>query len=189
MPKLIVFNNITVDGYFTDANGDMSWAYRAGDDPEWNAFVSENAKGGGRLLLGRITYEMMASYWPTPLAAETSPSVAEGMNRMPKVVFSRTLDTASWSNTRVAKDAVAEVLTMKTDSGEDMAILGSGSIVAELAPEGLIDEFQFVVNPVVLGAGRTMFDGIADGLSLTLTKSRAFRNGNVLLCYEPAKRA
>lgn len=185
MPKLIVFNNVSLDGYFTDANSDMSWAYQGSDDPEWLEFVAGNASGSGRLLFGRITYEMMAGYWPTPAAMESNPAVAEGMNRMPKVVFSRTLREPSWSNTRVAKDAVTDVRAMKRDSGADMAILGSGSIVAQLAAEGLIDEFQVVVNPVVLGAGRTMFEGSGKNLPLTLTKSRAFRNGKVLLCYEP----
>ena len=113
------------------------------------------------------------------------PTVAEGMNRMPKVVFSRTLDQASWNNTKLVKgDMVAKIREMKKESGEGMAILGSGSIVSQLAGQDLIDEYQFVVNPVVLGEGRTMFDGV-EKLNLKLTKTRAFGNGNVLLCYEP----
>ena len=75
---------------------------------------------------------------------------------------------------------------MKAEPGGDMAILGSGSIVAQLAPKGVIDEYQIVVNPVVLGNGRTMFDGITENLSLHLTRTRTFGNGNVLLCYVPA---
>ena len=138
MQKLIAFNHVTLDGYFADKNGDMRWAHKK--DEEWNAFVAENAKGGGTLLFGRITYELMTSYWPTPLAAKP---------------------------------------------GEGMAILGSGSIVSQLAQEGLIDEYQIVVNPVVLGKGRTMFDGIKETLTLKLTRTRAFGNGNVLLCYQP----
>lgn len=184
MRKLIVFNSVTMDGYFTARNGDMSWAHN--DDPEWNAFVSENAKGGGTLVFGRITYEMMASFWPTPMAIEKFPAVAEGMNNLPKVVFSRTLKNASWKNTKLVKgDLAAEIRKMKKEPGKDMVILGSGSIVSQLAPEGLIDEYQVVVNPVVLGAGRTMFDGMKKKLSLKRTKSRTFGNGNVLLCYEP----
>jgi dihydrofolate reductase len=114
------------------------------------------------------------------------PVVAEGMNNMPKVVFSRTLDHVSWNNTTLVKgDLAAEIRRMKQEPGEGMAILGSGRIVSQLAREGLIDEYQFVVNPVVLGAGRTMFDGVKEKLSLKLTKTRAFGNGNVLLCHEP----
>ena len=137
-------------------------------------------------MFGRITYELMTRYWPTPLAMEHDPIVAERMNNLTKVVFSRTLDKASWNNTKLVKgDLVAEVRRMKKEPGEGMAILGSGSIVSQLAREGLVDEYQIVMNPVVLGKGRTMFDGIKEKLSLKLTKSRAFGNGNVFLCYEP----
>src|SRR5260221_4800620 len=97
MRKLIVFNQVTLDGYVADTSGDMSWAHK--QDPEGTAFVADNAGGGGVLLFGRVTYEMMASYWPTPQAMKALPAVAEGMNRLPKVVFSRTLDKVSWRNT------------------------------------------------------------------------------------------
>jgi dihydrofolate reductase len=184
MRRLIVFNNISLDGYFTGANNDFSWAYAGSDDPEFTAFTAGNAKGGGELLFGRVTYEMMASYWPTPAAMRDNPAVAEGMNAASKVVFSRTMNKASWSNTRVVKgDIAAEVRKMKQQSGPGMAILGSGSIVAQLAPAGVIDEYQVVVNPVVLGRGRTMFDGAS--LNLKLVSTRAFRNGKVYLCYQP----
>jgi dihydrofolate reductase len=185
MRRLIVFNHISLDGYFVDKNNDMSWAKADHQDEEWNAFVSENASGGGVLVFGRITYQLMASFWPTPFAIESMPVVAKGMNSMPKVVFSRTLDQASWSNTKLVKgDMAAEIRKMKKEPGEGMVILGSGSIVSQLTQEGLIDEYQVVVNPVVLGQGRTMFDGVKDKLSLKLAKSRTFGNGNVFLCYE-----
>ena len=186
MPRLVVFESVTLDGYFTGENGDLSWSHREGNDPEWDEFVAGNASGGGQLLFGRKTYELMASFWPTPQAAKSFPEVAEGMNRMPKTVFSRTLEKASWSNTRLVKGGLAEeVGKMKKAPGEDIAILGSGSIVSQLAPERLIDEFQIVVNPVVLGKGRTVFEGIQKKLDLKRTKERVFRNGNVLMCYEP----
>lgn len=186
MRKLVVFNSVSLDGYFVDMNGDMSWAKNAIPDAEWDAFVAGNAKGGGMLLFGRATYEFMAGYWPTSFAMENDPIVAAGMNALPKVVFSRTLDQASWNNTRLVKGAMAaEVRRMKAEPGPDMAILGSGSIVSQLAQAGLIDEYQIVVIPVVLGKGRTMFDGVKEKLTLKLTKSRTFANGNVLLCYEP----
>jgi len=93
MPNLHVFENVTLDGYFTGEDGDLSWAHaRGGDDPEWNDFIAGNASGGGTLLLGRKTYEMMKAYWPTPQARREAPEVAAGMNRMKKVVVSRTLD-------------------------------------------------------------------------------------------------
>jgi len=188
MRKLVVFNHVSLDGYFVDVNGDMSWAKADHQDEEWNAFVADNASGGGVLVFGRITYELMAGFWPTPFAIENMPIVAEGMNSMPKVVFSRTLDQASWNNSKLVKgDMVAEIRKMKKEPGEGMAILGSGNIVSQLAQEGLIDEYQIVVNPVVLGKGRTMFDGIKEKLNLKLTKTRTFGNGNVVLWYEPMR--
>lgn len=186
MRKLVAFMQVTLDGHFAGTNGDIGWAHKANTDAEWSAFVAENATAGGQLMFGRLTYEMMASYWPTPLAIESDPIVAERMNNLPKVVFSRTLDKASWNNTKLVKgDLAGAVRKMKQEPGKQMAILGSGSIVSQLAQERMIDEYQLVVNPVVLGKGRTMFDGIKQQLTLKPTKTRTFGNGSVLLCYEP----
>jgi dihydrofolate reductase len=184
MRRVVVFNTVTLDGFFVDSKGDMSWAHK--NDAEWNAFVSENASGNGMLLFGRITYELMASYWPTPMALQHFPVVAKGMNEMPKAVFSRTLDKVSWSNTKLVKgDLAAEVRSMKKEPGPDMVILGSGSIISKLTQHHLIDEYQIVLSPTALGKGRTMFDGLREKLNLKLSKTRAFGNGNVFLSYEP----
>lgn len=184
MRKLIVFNQLSLDGFIADGNGDMSWAHKDRNDQEWNSFVAGNAKGGGELLFGRITYDQMASFWPTPMALQIFPEVAEGMNKLPKVVFSRTLKKATWNNTRLVGGNIAEeVRLMKNGPGMDMVILGSGSIVSQLAAEDLVDEYQCVVNPIVLGAGTSMFGGVKHRISLTLSSSRTFGNGNVLLCY------
>ena len=164
----------------------MSWAHSGREDAEFNAFVAQNASGGGQLLLGRITYELMASYWPTPNAIKNDPIVAEGMNRMRKIVFSRTLENPSWSNTKAVKgDIAAEVRKMKNESGPGMAILGSGSIVSQLTAEGLIDEYQIIMNPIILGKGRTMFEGINEKVNLRPTTTRTFANGKIFLSYEP----
>jgi dihydrofolate reductase len=164
---LTVFDQISLDGYFTDAKGDISWAHR--NDAEWNSFVAENASGGGELVFGRITYEMMLSYWPTPAAMKDNPIVAQRMNEGPKVVFSRSLEKASWNNTKLIKGNLAgEIQKLKENSGHDLVILGSGSIVAQLAPTGLIDEYQLVVNPIILGKGRTLFDGVKERLHAAL---------------------
>ena len=189
MAKILVFNSVSLDGYFTDENNDMSWAHKDPNDAEWNAFVGENASGGvsggGAILLGRITYEMMASFWPTPAAMEMMPVVAKSMNDMTKIVFSRSMKKASWSNTKLVKgDLVAEVRKLKK-SDKDMVILGSGTIVSQLTQARLIDEYQVVVVPVVLGKGRTMFEGVKDRLTLKRTNTRNFGNGNVVLSYEP----
>jgi dihydrofolate reductase len=183
MRRIIVFNQITLDGYFTDNNGDMSWAHK--NDPEWNAFVEDNARTGGALLFGRVTYEMMASFWPTPAAKQAFPAVAEEMNRTPKIVISKTLDEATWSNTTIIKD-IATIAALKKDPGPDIVILGSGTIVAQLAGQGWIDEYQLVVNPLVLGTGRTLFEDVRNKVTLKLKSTRSFTNGNVLLSYVPA---
>jgi len=186
MRKLIVFNSVSLDGYFTDANADMSFAHNDNPDAEWDTFVANNASGEGTLLFGRVTYELMAGFWPTPLAAKQMPVVAERMNNLSKVVFSRTLDKVSWRNTKLVKDdLIGEIQKMKKGTGEDMVILGSGSIVSQLTHHGLIDEYQIVLIPVALGKGRTLFENVTPRVSLRLIKTRAFTNGNALLCYEP----
>lgn len=186
MRRLIVFNQVSLDGYFVDARGDMSWAHTDTKDAQWQAFVERNARGNALLLFGRITYELMASFWPTPFAAESNPVIAERMNGLRKVVFSRTLDQASWNNTKLVKgNLAAEIRKLKKQIGPAMVIMGSGTIVSQLTQEGLIDEYQVVMIPIVLGQGRTMFEGVKKKLPLKLTKTRTFDNGNVWLCYEP----
>jgi dihydrofolate reductase len=182
MARLSVFNSVSLDGYFTDKNADMSWAHRT--DPEWTAFAAENASGNSVLLFGRVTYDMMAGYWPTAQARKDNPEVANAMNDKSKIVFSTTIETPSWQNTRVIKgDIAAEVRALKAEPGPDMVILGSGTIVSQLAAEGMVDEFQLVVTPIVLGKGRTLFDGNPP-MDLKLNNTRRFRNGNVVLWYE-----
>ena len=130
----------------------------------------------------------MKSYWPTPQAQKNAPEVAKQMNSLPKIVFSRTLQKPDWNNTRVLKgDLAAEVRKLKQAPGPDMVLMGSGSIVSQLALAGVIDEYQLVLYPVVIGTGRTLFEGLDKRLRMELTKTRSFRNGNVLLCYEPGQ--
>ena len=186
MRTLSVFNHVSVDGYFVDAAGDMGWAHKS--DPEWDAFASNNASGGGVLMFGRVTYDMMASFWPTPMAAQMLPVVAERMNTAAKIVFSKTMTKAAWTNTEViGGDIVAAVRELKQTEGPDIVILGSGSIVAQLTQARLIDGYQLVINPIVLGAGRTLFAGVRDKLPLQLVSSRQFHNGNVVLTYQLGK--
>jgi dihydrofolate reductase len=185
MRNVHVFDNVSLDGFFTDANSDMSWAHK--HDEEWSAFASGNASGEAELLFGRVTYEMMAAFWPTPQAAQTLPAVAAGMNRAHKIVFSRTLETVQWQNTTLLKgDLVAEVTRLKRQPGADLVILGSGSLVSQLTEARLIDQYQIAVNPIVLGRGRTLFETVATRLPLTLRKTQSFANGNVVLWYERA---
>jgi len=186
--SLSVFNQVSLDGYFKVPDGDVSWTHTQDDDAEFNDFVADNAAGGGALLFGRKTYELMEAFWPTPAAAQQFPSVAKHMNATPKVVFSRTLPKSSWNATRIVKDdMLGAVRQLKADDGKPMAILGSGSIVTQLARANLIDEYQFLILPIVLGAGKGMFDGLDKRFGLQLTKTRTFRNGKVFLAYEPRR--
>lgn len=181
-----MFNHITIDGFFTDPNGDMSFAHRhdAANDPEWQAFTNENAGGGGALVFGRVTYDMMVRYWPTEQAKQAMPKVASKMNDAPKIVFSKSMKDATWNNTTLIHDDPAMAMKkLKSEPGTDMVILGSGTIVSQLAAAGLIDTYSFIVDPVVLGKGRTLFNGVTSTFTLKQTGSRTFKNGNVLLTY------
>jgi dihydrofolate reductase len=109
------------------------------------------------------------------------------MNERPKIVVSHSIDKPDWNNTiRVQGDLPAAVRRLKQEPGDDVCILGSGSLVAQLAPHGLIDSYQMVVSPIVLGQGKTLFEGMKDRLNLKLTSTRAFHNGNAVLSYQPA---
>jgi dihydrofolate reductase len=185
MRKLMVFNSMSLDGFIASGTGDMSWAHK--QDEEWNSFVTANASGKAVLVFGRKTYDMMAGYWPTPMASQNSPAVAKRMNELHKMVFSRTMEKAWWQNTTLVKgDLVDNVKRLKEQAGADMVILGSASIVAQLTDARLIDEYQIAMCPIMLGGGKSMFYGIKQNLSLKLNGSRSFQNGNVFLTYQPA---
>ena len=183
--RLGMFNNVSLDGYFTDADGDMSFAKPEREDAEHADFTRNSARGGSVLVFGRVTYEMMAGFWPTDMAKQMMPEVAKTMNESPKLVFSRTLGPADWSNTTLLSgDPATEIARLKTESGPDMTVLGSGRIAAQLAQAGLFDEIGLMVIPVVLGKGRTLFEGVTGRPRLKLKSAKPFRNGSVYLTYD-----
>jgi dihydrofolate reductase len=187
MGNLSVFNFMTLNGYFKGQNEDTSWHQHG--NPEEGEFAAEGAQSDSIILFGRKTYEMMASFWPTETALKSMPEIAEGMNKSEKIVFSRTLKSADWKNTRIVRDnIVEEVKKLKATSKKDITILGSGSILTQLADAGLMDLFQFMVDPIALGGGTPIFNGIANKLDLKLTTTRAFKSGAVLLSYESVKK-
>ena len=181
MGKLGAFNFVTLNGYFKGPKEDISWHKHGAEESE---YAAEGSKSGSTLLFGRVTYEMMASYWPTPDAFKNMPDVAAGMNSSDKIVFSRTLKNAGWSNTRLVKDKMVEEVKKLKKAGKDMTLLGSGSIITQLAEHGLIDEYQIMVDPIALGEGTPLFKGIQHRLDLKLTNTKIFKSGVVLLCYE-----
>ena len=138
------------------------------------------------MLFGRKTYDMMKSFWPTLAAAQVMPEVAKRMNSAQKIVFSRTLNEATWENTRVINgDIVATAQQLKHESGPDLLLMGSGEIISQLTAANLIDQYQIVTVPVIIGAGRTMFEGVAEKLELERVDSRSFSNGNIVNTYRP----
>lgn len=180
MRKLRVFESISIEGYFTDTNGDMSWAHAGREDTEFADWVSGNASSGGELLFGRKTYQMMEGFWPTPIAAQQMPNVAKGMNSARKYVASKTIEP-TWNNTDLLSgELIKAVRDLKSSDGPDITVLGSGSVAAQLGEAHLVDEYQFVIIPVALGSGRTVF---TKGCKLRLLEQRAFRSGNVVVTY------
>lgn len=185
MRTLTVFESLTLNGFFAGPNGDLDWAYARNNDPEFDAFVQDNASSAGTLLFGRTTYEMMSSWWPSEMAAAQNPEVAAGMNAAEKIVFSSTLKKAEWTGTLLVKDDPAEyVRNLKKTKGKNLVVLGSGKLVAGLAEAGLIDTCQFVYKPVVLGAGCTLFAGVKTPLGFRIASTRAFRDGNLVVNLE-----
>jgi len=190
MRKIVVFENVSLDGYFTGPNGETDWfAAQPGNQKESDEFAVDSIKSTDTLLFGRVTYELMASFWQTKDAIKNAPLLAERMNNLPKIVFSRMLDGAEWQNARLVKDNIEEEMKkMKSHPGKNMAILGSGSIVSYFAQHGLIDEISLMVNPVILGGGRSLFQGVKERLRLKLLGARTFEvPGNVLLHYQLIK--
>jgi dihydrofolate reductase len=184
MRKILAFLVVTVDGYYEGPDQEFDWPVV---DEEFNAFGLEQLEEIDTLLFGRVTYEGMAAYWPTPAAKEDDPRVAAKMNSLPKVVVSRTLDNAEWGSTRIVKDDVAEELTkLKQQPGKDIAVFGSSDLTVSLLRMGLVDELRIMVHPVVLGAGRSLFRTATERISLKLVSTRTFRSGSVMLCYQPA---
>ena len=182
MKRLFSFNMITLDGFFEgSAKWDLSWH---NVDHEFNDFAVAQLHEIDTLLFGRVTYQGMASYWSSAGAVKDDPIVAGLMNQIPKIVFSKTLNQADWNNTRLVKDHIADkVSQLKKQSGKDLAIFGSANLMSELTRMDLIDEHRVMVNPVILGVGTPLFH-TKEKLKLKLLKTRAFANGNVLLCYE-----
>ena len=184
MRKILAFLVVTVDGYYEGPNGEFDWPVV---DEEFNEFGLRQLEEVDTLLFGRVTYEGMAAYWPTPAAEQDDPRVAARMNTLSKLVVSRTLDRADWANTRIVKDDVAAELTrLKQQPGKDIAVFGSSDLVVSLLGMGLVDELRIMVHPVVLGAGRSLFRTAPERMQLRLAEARPFRSGSVLLTYRPA---
>lgn len=184
MRRVIVSNLITLDGCLAAPDGDLSW-FKVG--PEFFRYVHGMLPEVGGLLFGRVTYAMMAQYWPSATAEKgDDPVIARLMNELPKWVFSRSLKEVSWGDygtVRLSADPVAKVRELKAQPGKDLMIFGSGGLVSTLAPVGLIDEYRFIVNPTVLGRGIPMFRGFETRLPLKLSSTQVYDADVVMLTY------
>jgi dihydrofolate reductase len=181
MRKLIMWNMVTLDGFFEGAQPWDIDFHNAGWGDELQQFSNEQMSSADLLLFGRKTYEGMAQYWSTA-KGET----AEHMNGIPKVVFSRTLASADWANTRlVSTDAADEVARLKQQPGKDILVFGSAELCASLTRAGLLDEYRLGLNPIALGQGNPLFKPAAGELKMRLLEARPLKTGCVLLFYAP----
>lgn len=184
MRKLILFNHISLDGFFAGLHEEIDWT-RA--DEEHHRYAMEQIQASDLLVFGRYTYQLMANFWPKEEAASFDPAFAREMNAAQKLVFSRSLISAGWENTRLSReDPAVEIARLKSLPGKNICILGSAQLASRLVRQGLVDEFQVVVNPVVLGSGRPLFQNLPERIYLERTGMRSFENGNMLLVYRPA---
>lgn len=191
-----MFNRVSADGSFASADGRLDWVV---PEPELDRAAAGSTGGFDTILFGRRTYDLFASFWPqvlsdapdapNPHAPGRSPemlAVAVMLDESRKLVFSRGRPQLAWSNTHLlgAFDAGA-VAAMKQQAGKDIIVFGSGAIVLLLTQHGLIDEYQLVVSPLLLGGGRRLFGGLTAMVPLQLLEAKSYPSGNVMLRYAP----
>jgi dihydrofolate reductase len=194
MRQIIAFNNVSADGYFADANGSLEWVM---PDESISAAGAARMPENDTILFGRRTYQMFESFWPRALdESDTSPNphsagrsptmraMAVWINRATKIVFSRSLKKVTWKNSEILHELDPHhIEAMKNEAGKNMMIFGSGSIVSQLTSHGLIDEYQFVVNPILLGSGRNLIGDVQERSRLQLVEAKPYESGNVVLRY------
>lgn len=189
MRKLIASVFVSLDGFIVGPNEDISWVTNNFND-EMGKYAGDLMNSMDYILLGRVTYQIMINAWPN-WTEETAPG-AERMNNVPKIIFSRTLDKVEWgkyNNARLVNDNVAEEITkIKQQPGKDMVIYGSANLVQGLTRMGLIDEYQLLLHPIILGSGKPLFNGLTKSVTLKLLRSDTFKNGVVVLYYQPERK-
>ena len=194
--RIMVFNRVSADGYFAAPHGNLNWVV---PDPEVDRAAGAGIPANDAIMFGRKTYEMFAQFWPHVGKGSTPPSdphapgrqspellnFAKMLNESSKIVFSRTLSSADWENSTLVREIdPAEIDAMKRGPGKNIIIFGSGEIVSALARHGLIDDYHFVISPVLLGGGKTLLNDVGTATSVKLVESKPFPSGNVLLRYE-----
>ncbi|MBA2679653.1 MAG: dihydrofolate reductase family protein [Ktedonobacteraceae bacterium] len=189
MQKIITTTWVSLDGFIAGPNGEMDWIGESHGEA-MGQYEYDVVKAADTLLLGRVTYQSFAGSWPhvpdNPNASEGEKVYARQLNAMQKVVFSRTLDQVEWHNSTLKTAIIPEEITqMKQAPGSDMVIYGSASVVQELTNLGLIDEYQVLIFPVILGGGKPLFHDIQHKVRLQLTDTQTQPSGVVVLTYHP----
>ena len=194
--RIVVFNRVSADGYFAAADGNLNWAV---PDPEVDRAGASGIPANDAIMFGRKTYEMFASFWPHVGKGSAPPpdphsgvrespellNFAKMLNESAKIVFSRTLKSADWEHSTLVREIdPAKIDAMKRGPGKNIIIFGSGEIVSMLTRYGLIDEYHFVVSPVLLGGGRNLLNDVGKATAVKLVESKSFPSGNVVLRYE-----
>ena len=188
MRKVIVSMNVTLDGFMAGPNCELDWHFNYWNE-EMARYAGEQLSKADTILLGRVTYNAMAKYWPSKIRDLLCPredvAFASMINDYQKVVFSKTLQHTDWNNSRLAKESIRkEIVKLKQQPGKDMIVYGSGSIVSALAKSGLIDEYILWLHPVVLGKGKMLFKNTNTRSKLKLSSTRTFNTGVIILYYQ-----
>jgi dihydrofolate reductase len=181
--KIILMMQVSLDGYIEGPNRDLDWHMV---DEELHSHFNELLGAMGGFLDGRVTYELMAGFWPTadadPASTATEIEFARIWRDMPKIVYSRTLEHAGWNTTVVRQVSAEEVMELKARPGGDL-VLGGADLAASFMRLGLIDEYRLYVHPVLIGRGKPLFPPSEVNIQLRLAEVRPFGNGVVLLRY------
>ncbi len=184
MRKLIMWNMVTLDGYFEGAKPwEIDWhEYVWGDELE--KFAIDQSKSIGMLVFGRVTYEGMAGYW-----SKEKGEIADFMNSVPKIVFSRTLEKADWNNTRLVKENAADqVAKLKQQPGKDLYVFGSANLSSTLMQHDLFDEYRLGLVPVVLGSGNPLFKTSPERMRMKLLEAKPLKSGCTILRFQPDRK-
>jgi len=197
--RIVVFDRVSADGYFAGADGNLNWAV---PDDALDRAAAEGRSQVDAMLFGRRTYDMFESFWPSVVKegatasdphapGRTSPAItamAKWINDTTKLVFSRTRKEVTWKNSRLLGELDPRAVEdLKSESGKDIIMFGSGSIVSQLTEHGLIDEYRLIVNPVLLGSGQSLVRGLGKSTRLHLEATKTYDSGNVMLTYTRTK--